>query len=336
MVFNLLFRAVWIITISPASFGLDVNHAFVLLAVGAAEILRRCVWNIFRLENEHLNNVGKYRAVNIIPLPLSPGHRQSSDEEDPGVVSKVPTLDRAATVPSRASVDPTVVIQRQSSSNSMNVKPSSSVNVRRVSELSPIPIRAIRKWSKRKSSQSSDEDAANSRKFRQKLSVDIKEEEEEGNVVVHSRVRKVTLNLQATTDTEHTSDKEDNHEHVSSDADKDNAEPHAPETTNAQPELTLLPSSQDSSTGSSPGLVPMAPMVISPLPQLQLDNGVGSPQSSPSPHALQLSESISRLPVSALSSTTIPNVQVSIENSASFSSPESESSNVQSPFESPS
>ncbi|VFQ64489.1 unnamed protein product [Cuscuta campestris] len=35
------------------------------------EILRRGMWNFFRLENEHLNNVGKYRAFKSVPLPFS-------------------------------------------------------------------------------------------------------------------------------------------------------------------------------------------------------------------------------------------------------------------------
>ncbi len=38
--------------------------------IGAAEILRRGQWNLLRLENEHLNNVGQYRAVQDIPLPF--------------------------------------------------------------------------------------------------------------------------------------------------------------------------------------------------------------------------------------------------------------------------
>ncbi|MCL4125712.1 UNVERIFIED_CONTAM: hypothetical protein GTU68_058249 [Idotea baltica] len=38
------------------------------------EVLRRFIWNFFRLENEHLNNCGKFRAVrdiSIIPLDAS-------------------------------------------------------------------------------------------------------------------------------------------------------------------------------------------------------------------------------------------------------------------------
>ena len=36
------------------------------------ELFRRFVWNIFRLENEHLNNREKYRAIREVPLPIYP------------------------------------------------------------------------------------------------------------------------------------------------------------------------------------------------------------------------------------------------------------------------
>lgn len=32
------------------------------------EVLRRFVWNFLRLENEHINNVGKFRAVRDISV----------------------------------------------------------------------------------------------------------------------------------------------------------------------------------------------------------------------------------------------------------------------------
>jgi len=32
------------------------------------EVFRRFIWNYFRLENEHLNNVGKFRAVRDISV----------------------------------------------------------------------------------------------------------------------------------------------------------------------------------------------------------------------------------------------------------------------------
>ncbi|KAK8534010.1 hypothetical protein V6N13_028312 [Hibiscus sabdariffa] len=47
-------------------------HKTALVAVVASlEIIRRGIWNFFRLENEHLNNVGKFRAFKSVPLPFS-------------------------------------------------------------------------------------------------------------------------------------------------------------------------------------------------------------------------------------------------------------------------
>ncbi|KAM0006590.1 hypothetical protein Hdeb2414_s0023g00629541 [Helianthus debilis subsp. tardiflorus] len=42
-----------------------------IFIVASLEIVRRGLWNFFRVENEHLNNVGKFRAVKSIPLPFS-------------------------------------------------------------------------------------------------------------------------------------------------------------------------------------------------------------------------------------------------------------------------
>ncbi|KAK4346612.1 hypothetical protein RND71_032951 [Anisodus tanguticus] len=46
------------------------KKAFVAI-VACLEILLRGMWNFFRLENEHLNNVGKYRASKSVPLPFN-------------------------------------------------------------------------------------------------------------------------------------------------------------------------------------------------------------------------------------------------------------------------
>ena len=36
--------------------------------------------NCFRLENEHLNNVGKYRAFKSVPLPFNYDDNEDKDE----------------------------------------------------------------------------------------------------------------------------------------------------------------------------------------------------------------------------------------------------------------
>lgn len=48
------------------------------------EAYRRIQWNVFRLENEHLNNCGQYRAIKEIPLPFAMRENVKSlgDEEE--------------------------------------------------------------------------------------------------------------------------------------------------------------------------------------------------------------------------------------------------------------
>lgn len=44
-------------------------HADLMVSIVAPlEVFRRFVWNFFRLENEHLNNCGKFRAVRDISV----------------------------------------------------------------------------------------------------------------------------------------------------------------------------------------------------------------------------------------------------------------------------
>ncbi|KAG2376993.1 Phosphate transporter PHO1-like protein [Vigna angularis] len=43
----------------------------IITVTSCLEIVRRGIWNFFRLENEHLNNVGNYRAFKSVPHPFS-------------------------------------------------------------------------------------------------------------------------------------------------------------------------------------------------------------------------------------------------------------------------
>ncbi|KAJ9622551.1 Xenotropic and polytropic retrovirus receptor 1 [Knufia peltigerae] len=53
-----------------AIFTQDLQHsALMSFFVSLAEVLRRGMWSLFRVENEHCNNVGKFRASRDIPLP---------------------------------------------------------------------------------------------------------------------------------------------------------------------------------------------------------------------------------------------------------------------------
>ncbi|KAF5945496.1 hypothetical protein HYC85_015724 [Camellia sinensis] len=70
MVLNVLLRFVWLQTV--LDYQVPFLHKQTLAAIVAVlEIIRRGIWSFFRLENEHLNNVGKYRAFKSVPLPFN-------------------------------------------------------------------------------------------------------------------------------------------------------------------------------------------------------------------------------------------------------------------------
>ena len=47
---------------------ITLNHEVLSFVLGLCEIIRRFIWNFFRLENEHLNNCGEFRAVRDISI----------------------------------------------------------------------------------------------------------------------------------------------------------------------------------------------------------------------------------------------------------------------------
>ncbi|OIS99169.1 PREDICTED: phosphate transporter PHO1 homolog 9-like [Nicotiana attenuata] len=71
IVLNIILRLVWMQLVLDFQ-ELPFLHKKAMVAIVAClEILRRGMWNFFRLENEHLNNVGKYRASKSLPLPFN-------------------------------------------------------------------------------------------------------------------------------------------------------------------------------------------------------------------------------------------------------------------------
>nr|XP_023903624.1 phosphate transporter PHO1 homolog 3-like isoform X1 [Quercus suber]POE46192.1 phosphate transporter pho1 like 3 [Quercus suber] len=79
MVLNMLLRFAWMQTV--LGFQVSFLHKNSLIAILASlEIIRRGIWNFFRLENEHLNNVGKYRAFKSVPLPFNYDDNEDKDE----------------------------------------------------------------------------------------------------------------------------------------------------------------------------------------------------------------------------------------------------------------
>ncbi|MCO5551896.1 hypothetical protein L7F22_005403 [Adiantum nelumboides] len=66
---NCLLRFAWIQSLLHLQMG-NSNHYLMNFFLAMLEVFRRGHWNFYRLENEHLNNVGNYRAVKTLPLPF--------------------------------------------------------------------------------------------------------------------------------------------------------------------------------------------------------------------------------------------------------------------------
>ncbi|KAJ1398945.1 SPX domain, partial [Sesbania bispinosa] len=66
---NVVLRVTWVETIMHFKVG-HVQSRLLDFLLAALEVIRRGHWNFYRLENEHLNNVGHYRAVKTVPLPF--------------------------------------------------------------------------------------------------------------------------------------------------------------------------------------------------------------------------------------------------------------------------
>ncbi|XP_022945625.1 phosphate transporter PHO1 homolog 3-like [Cucurbita moschata] len=76
---NVLLRFAWLQTVLDFQFSFLHTQGLITI-VASLEIIRRGIWNFFRLENEHLNNVGKYRAFKSVPLPFN--YDEDDDKDD--------------------------------------------------------------------------------------------------------------------------------------------------------------------------------------------------------------------------------------------------------------
>ena len=74
IVFDLFLRFFWSYTLIPQRDQQDFSDIGVIISPisAIAEILRRTMWSVLRLENEHLNNTAGYRDVLHIPLHFDP------------------------------------------------------------------------------------------------------------------------------------------------------------------------------------------------------------------------------------------------------------------------
>ncbi|KAG0308115.1 hypothetical protein BGZ98_009011, partial [Dissophora globulifera] len=81
IVLDFLGRFSWVLRLVP----MNINVVLLSFLLALLEVLRRWQWNFFRLENEHLNNCGQFRAIKDIPLPFHirvEGDTEDEDEDD--------------------------------------------------------------------------------------------------------------------------------------------------------------------------------------------------------------------------------------------------------------
>lgn len=91
IVADLILRFTWALSISLTESGI-IHSDMIVTIFSPLEVFRRFLWNYFRLENEHLNNCGKFRAVrdiSVAPLDTSDQAQilRMMDEQD-GVVNR--------------------------------------------------------------------------------------------------------------------------------------------------------------------------------------------------------------------------------------------------------
>ncbi|KAK7368160.1 hypothetical protein VNO80_10183 [Phaseolus coccineus] len=70
MVVDIALRMSWMQLVFEMDWS-PLHKVAIITVTSCLEIIRRGIWNFFRLENEHLNNVGNYRAFKSVPHPFS-------------------------------------------------------------------------------------------------------------------------------------------------------------------------------------------------------------------------------------------------------------------------
>ena len=91
MIINPILRFNWIFY---AIYADELQHSALLsFFVGFSEVCRRGLWTLFRVENEHCTNVGRFRASRDVPLPYeieAPSPTSPSGPET--IISQQPAL----------------------------------------------------------------------------------------------------------------------------------------------------------------------------------------------------------------------------------------------------
>ena len=106
MVLDPILRFNWIFY---AIYSDDLQHSALLsFFVGLSEVFRRGLWTLFRVENEHCTNVGRFRASRDVPLPyeLEPPSPTLSQEQGPSPGEDPALLERVSPQTSSGAVRP--------------------------------------------------------------------------------------------------------------------------------------------------------------------------------------------------------------------------------------
>ena len=108
VVLNLALRHFWIVAAVPdAREGVALGAEAWVTVAALVEVLRRCAWSYFRVENEHATNCGAFRATLEVPLPFRDGELTDEEEDTavgfPAVVT--PTKRRVSTSSAAAERD---------------------------------------------------------------------------------------------------------------------------------------------------------------------------------------------------------------------------------------
>ncbi|KAI3538873.1 EXS family protein [Colletotrichum abscissum] len=146
MVIDPILRFAWIFY---AIFTHDTQHSTIVsFLVAMAEVSRRGMWTLFRVENEHCANVAQYKASRDVPLPyrieplVAP---RSSIESDAGKDGKVPeeTTSEAAVAPAAstgggATTTSATTTARPAASSDPRAEESGTLRQRVMSGITPI------------------------------------------------------------------------------------------------------------------------------------------------------------------------------------------------------
>ena len=116
ILFNVILRYIWIVNVFLQFRSYSAEYTDLIgFIFGLIEIFRRFIWNFFRLENEHLNNCGQFRAVrNISIVPISetfdPGTIEDMMDREVGIRNRPRSIKRDPGAEDNTRRKPSIII----------------------------------------------------------------------------------------------------------------------------------------------------------------------------------------------------------------------------------